>query len=255
MTGAPAQAGIPAGGRHPAFSPDGTKIAFSGRRIRNGVPDTSNIIYLMDANAGEAGGLTPVTDPSAGHGEDICPNWTPDASAIVYSTSRPGGNYDIWRVTLASGTREKIIGDPTGSPTDELWPAVNPTGNGQIVYEVRQPGGATSHIFIHDANGTDRLLVGNQGDMFQDGAPSWAPDGSYIVFHSNRGGDFDIWRVNPDGSGLQQITKTSDSDGFPVFEMGVTDPANWRIAFLRGNEVWTMKADGTDLRRVTRVYR
>ncbi len=257
LTDRPDEKGEPAGGRHPVYSPDGSKIAFSGRRIRGGVADETNIIYIMDAMAGDKT-AQPVTEPRiavAGAGEDICPNWTPDGAAILYSSNRPDGNYDIWRVELATKARTEIIADPTGEPTDELWPAANPTGNGQIVYEVRSQDGRTSHIYLRDTDGTDRILVGTPDDGFKDGAPSWAPDGSYIVFHSNRGGDFDIWRVNPDGTGLQQITNSADWDGYPVFEMGVADPADWRICFLRGNEVWTMKADGSDLDRVTRVFR
>ncbi len=38
-------------------------------------------------------------------------------------------------------------------------------------------------------------------------APHWSPDGEWIAFHSYRDGNFHIWRIRPDGTGLEQLTK------------------------------------------------
>lgn len=51
--------------------------------------------------------------------------------------------------------------------------------------------------------------------------PSWTPDGKQIIFSSNhknpRGGNFDIYIVSLDGTGLTQITSDEGFDGFPMF--------------------------------------
>jgi Tol biopolymer transport system component len=52
-------------------------------------------------------------------------------------------------------------------------------------------------------------------------APFFTPDGTKIIFASNmkdpRGGNFDIYLINLDGSGLEQITFSDAFDGFPMF--------------------------------------
>jgi len=52
-------------------------------------------------------------------------------------------------------------------------------------------------------------------------APFFAPDGTKIIFASNmknpRGGNFDLYLINVDGTGLEQVTFSDTFDGFPMF--------------------------------------
>jgi Tol biopolymer transport system component len=240
-----------AGGRHPAYSADGAMIAFSGHR------QDGTLIRLMDARRGDAAGLVVIDTTALGDGEDICPSWT-SAGTLLFSSSRPDGDYDLWQANATAPFNPTRVVD---LPGHQLWPMERPGNANQIVYEERDPASGYSHVCLYDrAAGAARVLVGSPTDQFRDGGPCWAPDGSYVLFHSNRAGDFDIWRVavNADGSPAgppTRITSTPDSDGYPVFEMGAASEADWRVAFIRGNELWTMRPDGTDLRRVTRMYR
>lgn len=53
------------------------------------------------------------------------------------------------------------------------------------------------------AGGVARRLT----DEFADAAlPQWTPDGAAIIFQSYRSGNFHIWRMNPDSSGITQLT-------------------------------------------------
>jgi Tol biopolymer transport system component len=79
--------------------------------------------------------------------------------------------------------------------------------------------------------------------------PHWSPDGRQIAFVSNRGGEFQIWVIRPDGSDLRPLTAEGRN----------TDPA-WSpdgktIAFVstRGGyeDVWLMDADGRGARQIT----
>src|SRR6185312_7751511 len=61
-----------------------------------------------------------------------------------------------------------------------------------------------SDIFLADADGTRiRPLV---PDPALDYNASFSADGHWIVFTSHRAGSADIWRVHPDGNGLQRLT-------------------------------------------------
>src|SRR5919201_42308 len=64
-----------------------------------------------------------------------------------------------------------------------------------------------------------------------DRMPRWSPDGKRIAFVSNRSGDWQIWTINPDGSGLQQLTYTSSGRTlYPVWS-----PDGTRLAYGREN--------------------
>ena len=75
-----------------------------------------------------------------------------------------------------------------------------------------------------------------------DGMASWAPDGSHIVFISNRTGGYHIWRMNPDGSNLIELNNMPYSmdpyyspDGKAIF-FDAYDPSG----FAR---VWALRVD------------
>src|SRR5579863_7611226 len=70
-------------------------------------------------------------------------------------------------------------------------------------------------LFIAASDGSDErpLLSSNASDY----DPAWAPDGSSIVFTSERAGSADLYRVKPDGSGLEQLTTDPAYDDQAAF--------------------------------------
>ncbi|MCO6509427.1 MAG: PD40 domain-containing protein [Aridibacter famidurans] len=80
--------------------------------------------------------------------------------------------------------------------------------------------------------------------------PHPSADGSRIVFQSNRTGRNEIFVMNPDGSGLRQITDGPGASHSPKFS-----PDGSKIAFsgyVDGNsDIYTMNADGTGRKRLT----
>src|SRR5579863_1291439 len=70
-------------------------------------------------------------------------------------------------------------------------------------------------LFIAASDGSDErpLLSSNASDY----DPVWAPDGSSIVFTSERDGSADLYRVKPDGSGLERLTSDPAYDDQAAF--------------------------------------
>jgi Tol biopolymer transport system component len=66
-------------------------------------------------------------------------------------------------------------------------------------------------LLVRPGGGDLRQLT---NDLARDRIPYWSPDGSRILFASNRGGKYEAWTIRPDGSGLTQITHLPDQ---PVF--------------------------------------
>lgn len=48
-------------------------------------------------------------------------------------------------------------------------------------------------------------------------AINWSPDGKSLTFYANWGGDYEVYIINSEGTGLHQLTDNDVYDGFPVF--------------------------------------
>ena len=114
---------------------------------------------------------------------------------------------------------------------------------------------------IHpDGTGAVNLTPNSPGN---DGSPSFSGDGRRIAFRSGRTGNYNIYVMNSDGTGVKRLTHGQSDDNFPAFSPlndeiafssdrdGELDPKTGRRTF----EVYTLKVspDGTpgELRRIT----
>jgi Tol biopolymer transport system component len=80
--------------------------------------------------------------------------------------------------------------------------------------------------------------------------PAWSPDSSKILFQSNRMGEWHLYLMNPDGSGVSDLTPQMKGCRNASFS-----PDGSKIVFyssMSGNdEIYVMRADGTGARNLT----
>ena len=83
-----------------------------------------------------------------------------------------------------------------------------------------------------------------------DVSPAWSPDGSKIVFRSNRDGNEEIYIMNADGTGQTNLTNDPGMDWHPVWS-----PDGTKIAFDSWREgksaIYVMNMDGSNLINLT----
>ncbi len=110
-------------------------------------------------------------------------------------------------VDLAEGGGERIIwqdrqgaklGDIAGPFFQALRPALSPDGK-RLAVELRQDSADAGDIWIINLDdGISRRLT---SDPSRDTFPSWSPDGQWVAYRSDRGGQRDLWLVRADGEG------------------------------------------------------
>jgi Tol biopolymer transport system component len=209
----------------PAWSPDGTKIAFASKHDYDDV-------YIMDVASGDLTRLT------FGFDGDFEPTWSPDASKIAFVSDRDGNN-EIY-VMNADGSDQRRL---TDNPGDDGGPAWSPDGDRIAFYSSRD--GFFKEIYLMDAaDGGNVTPLVPRG--FITGDPSWSPDGGKVAFRKGN----EIFTVDL-ASGVQiNLTNNSASDGGPAWS-----PDGTRIAFVSfrdGNaELYVMDADGSNQTRLT----
>jgi eukaryotic-like serine/threonine-protein kinase len=166
----------PADDTQPAFSPDGREIAFRSDRESGGV-------FLMDVEGRHARLL-------AGGGYN--PAWSPDGKFVFYAEegiTRPEDRVSrlshIWSVEVKTGRKKVLTRD------DGVQPQCSPSGQ-RLAYWAIDLDGHRDIWTVPVSGGQPSRIT---GDEHLNWNPVWSPDGKYLYFCSNRGGNAGIWRV------------------------------------------------------------
>jgi eukaryotic-like serine/threonine-protein kinase len=118
----------------------------------------------------------------------------------------------------------KVIGEPsaiTHSSGEVIAPAISPDGQTLAFQSLS----GNSDILTLKLNGTIPNSVTE--DLANDANPVWSPAASRQAFQSNRSGSYEIWTINPDGSGAKQITQVAA----PGAVLPVWSPDGWHMAY------------------------
>jgi uncharacterized repeat protein (TIGR01451 family) len=215
------------GDGRPAFSPDGTKLAFSSV-----TRDGNYEIYSMNA---DGTGLVRLTHDPA---RDEDPTFSPDGSKIAFASNR-SGVWAIW-VMNADGSAQTQLTSPSGCFAQDIEPSWSPDGAKIVFIATTDTGGCylrNEVTTVDAADGSHRLdLTQGSGGAVTDG-PRYSPDGKTITFSGEAAGltPDNVYVVPADGSAAaRRLTSAA----------GGLDPA-WsadgsRIVFTRSSELWLL---------------
>jgi TolB protein len=159
---------------------------------------------------------------------------SPDGKKIVFCSNR-GGDLDIW-VMDSDGKNPRQLTRTLGYDGGPWW---SPDGK-QICFRAYHPQTdkeaadykellkqhlirpSTLDLYVMNADGSNvRQITHEAAQGIASFAPSWTRDGKALVFASNRADPkrraFEVFKINLDGTGLEQITYGGQFDGFPNF--------------------------------------
>jgi hypothetical protein len=207
-----------------AFPGDNGRIAFTRLTVPTNGATTTNV-YTVDPS-----GSTLVQVTNSGSAQH--PAWSPDGTRLafadglsIYTSDQFGSN----RVHVFTWTA--YIGSIDWSPDGtRLAASLQTCDTEDCSYDV--------YVMNLDGSGLTDLTPG----IYDEGKPSWSPDGSKIAFDSVQAGNYDVYTIEPDGQGLTNVTATNPR--------GVRQP-DWspdglRIAFSDVNGgSYAVNADGT----------
>lgn len=247
-----------------AWSPDGSKLAFCSDR------DGGKDVFVMDADGSEWVKLTE-------HPSDDCnPAWSPDGNKIAFMTNRHGDwrenesdNWELYIMDTDGGNKTRL----TDTPGYDLitGQAFSPDGQ-EIVFcstlDEKFMSGPNRFdgfdLYIMNADGSNiRQLTFDEG---QDSYPYWSPDGQKISYthvekeapYVNRGQNYEMYVINPDGAGVTQLTNN------PYFDFeGWWSPDSKNMVYTSNasppqfigadpiNAIHIMDADGSNVMQLT----
>jgi uncharacterized protein YjbI with pentapeptide repeats len=255
----------------PAWSPDGTKIAFT-RVVEesadaSATPESIPSIVVMDADGSDQRELLdePASDPA----------WSPDGKKIAFSKSTPGGLSFIYVMNAdGSGEPRRLTKESFARDTDPAW---SPDGT-KIAFQSTRPdtpeplplppnqaGGLLSNteIYVIDAcceEGDSNKPQPLTGSIGYNADPAWSPDGTEIAFTymsfritcpyecETVVRTTDVYKMDADGCGKRRLTPPDPDNEHPEQDPAWS-PGGDRIAYSKSSAsssaIYTMKSDGS----------
>ncbi len=179
----------------PAWSGDGTKIAFSSSR--SGDPE----IWVADGSGANPRRLTSFRGP------DVSPTWNPRTGTELAWVSGRTGLPQIYTMDQDGANIQRMTDggyaiSPSWSPNGQFL-----TFSWNRKYGPGAPGG--QDIYVMDIASKRWLQLTHEAGS--NDFPSWAPDGRHIVFERTLGKHTDIWSMLADGTDQHQLTHSGNN--------------------------------------------
>ena len=245
----------------PSFNPAGDRFAMTGRPA--GILGAGLIVASTGTNAFEL--LYQDKNRNV-----LAPQWSPGGETIIFGI----GTFNLFfngfkGLVIApedrteSGAQIAII-KPDGSGFREVtsgannngFPSMSPDGT-RFVYRSFGPEGEGLRIMNLETKAITTLTDG------YDNFPLWSPRGDLIMFSRQAQGDYEIYTIKPDGSGLKRLTFSKGNDAHQAWSpdgesivwassrMGFKDEAMYTDAPQPYGELFVMHADGTSVQQLT----
>jgi Tol biopolymer transport system component len=220
---------------NPRWSPDGRWVAFLSDRGRQ------TDIWVVPAVGGSP---QRVTDNDQVEG-DV--QWLPGTSEIGFSAEAVHAG--LWTHSLADGSEHRLTPDSIQTGADDGTHDLSPDGK-SVVFQNLRGGGVSDLDLVPVSGGSMRTVVAN-GAWNRN--PEWSPDGSKVLYISDKSGTLDAWVVSAAGGEPTDVTAwptdehvaTWSKDGASIYVVSSRDAKPFA-------DLWEVPVSGGEPRRVTR---
>jgi TolB protein len=245
----------------PSFSPAGDRFVMNGR------PDGVLGAGLTIAATGSKTFTLLYQDKNR---NVLAPQWSPGGDAIIFGI----GTFNLFfngfhglvlkpEDRTENGAQIAMIKpdgtgfhEVTGGANNNGFPSMAPDGK-RFVYRSFGPEGQGLRIINLDTNAITTLTDG------YDNFPLWSPRGDLIMFSRQAKGDYEIYTIKPDGTGVKRLTFSRGNDAHQAWSpdgehivwassrLGFKDEAMYTDAPQPYGELFVMRYDGADVQQLT----
>ena len=224
---------------HAAWSPDGNTLAF----IHFSPPET-----ILTTIAAKGGPAQPVAGAHLMEMRDFA--WLPGSRHLVVAGRRLGtpAPIQLYEVSLEGGEARQITHDLS------TYTAVRASADGKTLLALQDQVLTTIQVATPGKESEARSLSAANQNRDGVGGLAWTPDGK-IVYRSVTNGQFDLWRMDADGSNPQRLTSNGTSSDRASIYPAVSLRGGF-IAFRQwdpsgGLTIWRMDRDGGNAKQLT----
>ena len=246
----------------PSFNATGDKFVITGRPA---APPLGATLQIVNAGTNKAEVIYQDEKRNV-----MAPSWTPSGDKILFgigvynlffngfnglvlkSEDRIEGGAQIAMVN-ADGTGFHEV---TSGVNNNGFPSMAPDGK-RFVYRSFGPDGEGLRIMNLETKAVTKLTEG------YDNFPLWSPRGDLIMFSRAAKGDYEIYTIKPDGTGVKRLTFSRGNDAhmgwspdgenivWASSRMGFKDEGTYTDAPQPYGELFVMRYDGTNVRQLT----
>ena len=226
----------------PRFSPDGKWIAFNSDRMGN------SDVWIVSVTGGEPKQLT------FNSTSDSVQYWTPDGKGVVIASTRSAAPWGspLYVAPIDGSLPQPLPMDRGASGMIRQDHKVVAFNRGGFRYwRKHYRGNNNTDIWVQDLESkkikqlTD-LDVKKYREHTQDAHPMWGADGM-IYFMSERGGNFNIWKISSEGGQPKQVTfHKNDGIQYPSIS-----PDGKSIVYESQFEVWRVSTSGGEPQKIS----
>jgi len=220
----------------PALSPDGRSVAF----VADAGGSRQIFVRLV-----AGGGILQLTDEAADH---LYPRWAPDSASILYyspaaDASTPGA---IWEISALGGAARRIASSLGGADISH--------DGSRIVFPRLTTGGMELAVSGRDGSNLKTIAPLEPGYYYL--TPRWSRDDRLIAYQRGIANAHEIFVVPAAGGQPRQITQHGALiEGLAWAPTGsrliFSSSQNATIWYLPPTNLWSMDADGGNLRQLT----
>lgn len=169
-------------------------------------------------------------------------DWAPDGRRMVAVGYASATTWSIYVFDLQSGAPTRLTQLIGAYDTEPAW---FPDGSRIVFTRMFESGSGRSELWVMNADGTGQRSLGVEGF-----GARWSPDGRRLVFASDRGGNWDLYLCDADGTNVTRLLGTPSAEQSPVWS-----PDGSEIAYTSDadgdHEVFVMASDGSNARQLT----
>jgi TolB protein len=220
----------------PRWSPDGESFVY------NSIKEGGWMLYLMGISSGKTKKI------SGRNGLNMGARWSKDGKSLDLTLSYDRENQDIYTIDLEGKIMERLTNHWGG----DLSPTRSPDGS-KIAFVSDRSVSPQIYIMDLEAGYEERISYEYKGVKFKEAtSPVWSSLNriAFSAVSEESNGKYDIYTINPDGTGLKQLTENNRNNEDPCWS-----PDGRFIVFSSdrsgGYHLYIMNGNGYNQRRIT----